>query len=86
MQTKLGTRQYCRDNVTMFPGNKVGCYYNITIFGVATPSKQRYLDIFRILLDPEVLLRCRFNEAIKLSRAQLCMRTQTFHWCATPSI
>ena len=49
---ELGTRQYCRDNETMFSGHKVVCYCSITIFGVAIPSKHRDLNIF---LDPEAL-------------------------------
>ena len=34
---QYGTRQYCRDNVTIFSGHKVVRYCNITIFVVATP-------------------------------------------------
>ena len=68
----------------MFAGHKVVCYCNITIFVVATPSRHRDLNIFRIFLVPEALLRwrvvvvalllshCRFREAKKLLRAQLC--------------
>ena len=33
----------------MFSGHKVVCYCNITKFGVATPSRHRDLNIFRIL-------------------------------------
>ena len=40
--TRAGhTRQYCRENVTMFSGHKVVCYCIITIFGVATPSRPK---------------------------------------------
>ena len=52
---ELGTRQYCRDNVTMFSGQKVVCYCNITIFVVATSSRHRDLNIFRIFLVPRAL-------------------------------
>ena len=40
--TRAGhTRQYCRENMTMFSGHKVVCYCIITIFGVATPSRPK---------------------------------------------
>ena len=41
-----------RDNVNMLSGHKDVCYYNITIFGVATPSRHRYINIFRIISGP----------------------------------
>ena len=69
----VGTRQFCRDNVTMLSGNKVVCNFYFTIFIVATPSRHWGLTIFRFFsspwLVPEAILRCR--EAKKLSRAQL---------------
>ena len=37
--TELGTRQFCRDNVTMLSGHKVVCTCYFTIFIVATPSR-----------------------------------------------
>ena len=37
--SELGTRQICRDNVTMFSGHKVDGICHFTIFVVATPSK-----------------------------------------------
>ena len=40
---ELGTRQYCRDNVTMLSDHKVVSYCNITIFVVATPSRPKYI-------------------------------------------
>ena len=59
---ELGTRQYCRDNETMFSGHTVICYCNITIFGVANPSRHRDLNIFRTFSGPRgsiTLSRCR---------------------------
>ena len=47
-----GTRQFCRDNVTMFSGHKVVCYFNITTFSLATPSRNRDLTIFRFFSGP----------------------------------
>ena len=72
---ELGTRQYCRNNETVFSGHKVVCYCNITLFGVAPPSRHRDLNIFRIFSGPccsITLSRCRCREAIQFSRAQLC--------------
>ena len=37
--TELGTRQFCRDNVTMLLGHKVVCNCHFTIFILATPSR-----------------------------------------------
>ena len=36
LYAELGTRLYCRDNLTMFSDHKVVCYCNITIFIVAS--------------------------------------------------
>ena len=36
--TELGTRQFCRDNVTTLSGHKVVCNCHFTVFIVATPS------------------------------------------------
>ena len=44
----MGTRQHWRDNVTMFSGHKVVGYCILTIFVVATPSRHRDLNIFRM--------------------------------------
>ena len=38
-EPELGTRQFCRDNGTMFSGHKVVCICHFTIFVVATPSR-----------------------------------------------
>ena len=61
----MGTRQFCRDNVTMFSDSKVGCYCNINTFVVATPSKHRDLKIKKNLV-PDAILRCRVVVAAKL--------------------
>ena len=77
VKTRAGhTRQYWRDNETMFPGHKVVCYCNITIFGCGYSIYCRHqdLNIFRKLSSPWgsiTLSHCRCHEAIKLSRAQL---------------
>ena len=71
LYAELGTRQYCCDNVTMFSGHKVVCLSNITVFCVATASRHRDLNIFRICSGPWgsfTLSRCRYREAIQLSR------------------
>ena len=48
--SELGTRQYCRDNVTMFLGHKVVILISVLVilylFVVATPSRLRDLNIF----------------------------------------
>ena len=78
--SELGTRQYCRDNKTMFSGNKYVCYCNITITGVETPSRHQYQNIFRILCGPWdsiTLSCCRCREAIIFSRAQLWILMQS---------
>ena len=51
LRPRPGTRQYCRDNVTMFSGHKVVCHC-ITIFIVATPSRHHDLNIFLIFSGP----------------------------------
>ena len=89
---ELGSRQFCRYNVSMLSGPKVVCNCHFTIFIVAIPSRHRGLTIFRFFagpwLFPEAILRCRVvalsrcrcREAKKLSRAQLCWR-QCFGFC-----
>ena len=82
--TELGTRQYCRDNVTMFSGHKVVSLCNITIFGVATPSRHRDINILRFFSGPSgsvTLSRICCREAIKLLRAQLCKNDHTSRGC-----
>ena len=76
--SELGTRWFCRDNVTMLSGHKVVCNCHFTIFIVVTPSRHWGLTIFGFffwsLTGPWgyiMLPRCRFHEAKKLSRAQL---------------
>ena len=72
---ELGTRQYCRDNETMFSGHKVVWYCNITLFGVATPSRhQADLNCFRFFSGSGgsiTLSHCGCRKTLKLSRAQL---------------
>ena len=72
-QQELGPRQYCRDNETtkLF----VISILLLLLFGVATPSWHRDLNICRILSGPWgsiTLILCRCRETIQLSRAQLC--------------
>ena len=84
---ELGTRQFCRDNVTMLSGHTFFCNFHFTIFIVATPSGHWGLTIFSIffwsLTGPYgyfnnfMLSRCRCHEAKKLSRAQLCFLHHT---------
>ena len=84
--TELGTRQYCRDNVTMFSSHKVVCYCNMTIHICCGHSifRHRDINIFRMFSCPQdsftlfgcrvvVLYSCR--EAKTMSRAQLCSCT-----------
>ena len=49
---ELGTRQHCRDNVTMLSGRKVVGFSIFTIFVVATLARHRDLNIFRIFSCP----------------------------------
>ena len=76
LYSELGTRQHCRDNVTMFVG-----YCIFTTFVVASPFRHRALKMFRIFSCPSSsyiyivalpLSRYRCREAKNLSRAQLC--------------
>ena len=64
LPSELGTRQYCRDNVTMFSGHMVVSFCTINIFGVAIPFRHRDLNIFRIFLS----LRLFYIVALSLSR------------------
>ena len=73
--SELGTRQFCRDNVTMLPCHTVvyNCHY--TIFIVATPSRHWGLTIFRFFsgpwLVPEAILRCRVVIVAKLKNCRM---------------
>ena len=71
-------RQYCCDNVTMFAGNKVVCYCNITLFSVSRHGDLNICHIFSGPWGSITLLRCRCREAIKLSRAPLLRFSLTF--------
>ena len=71
----------------MFAGHKVVCYCNITIFVVATPSRHRDLNIFRIFLVPEALLRWRVV-VVALLLSHCCYRIVVFAKlknCCVPS-
>ena len=45
---ELGTRQHCRDNVTMFSGNTIVAYSIMAKFVVTNQFRHRGLNIFRI--------------------------------------
>ena len=72
---ELGTRQFCRNNVTMFSGHKVVCICNFTIFVVATPARHWGLTIFRNFSGPwlilEALLRCHVVVVAKLKNCRV---------------
>ena len=76
--SELGTRQDCRDNMTMFSGHKVVFYCKVAIFVVAIPSTHRDLNTFNIFLLPEALLRCRVNlsRSYKNCRLPSCDRVK----------
>ena len=66
---KVFLQSWARDNtvaMNMFSSHKVVFYCNITIFVVDTPSRHRDLNIFKKILVPEALLRCRVVDAAKL--------------------
>ena len=79
---ELGTRQQCRDNVTMFSGQKVFgycllAYCIIPVFVVTTPSRNRppkhLSNIFWSLRSSITLWHCRCCKAKnKIARAQVC--------------
>ena len=87
--TELGTRQFCRDNVTMLAGHKVVCNCHFIKFIVATPSRHLGLTICRFFSCPLLVLeatyitlsRCHGREAKKLSRAQLWGWIWQLTWC-----
>ena len=60
---ELGTRQHCRDNVTMISGHKIVGYCIMSIFAGAAQFSGQWSSITK---------RCRCREAKQLSRAQLC--------------
>ena len=64
---ELGTRQFCRNNVTMLSGHKVVSNWHFTIFIVATPSRQWGLTIFEFFLVPDWSLRLYYVVALPLS-------------------
>ena len=72
---ELGTRKFCRDNVTMLSGHKVVCICHFTIFVVASPSRHRGLTIFQNFSGPwlflEALLRCRIVVVAKLKNCRM---------------
>ena len=73
--SELGTRQFCRDNVTTLSGHKVVCNCHYTIFIAATPSRHWGITIFRFFsspwLVPETLLRCRVVVVAKLKNCRV---------------
>ena len=72
---ELGTRQFCRDNVTIFSGPKVVCYCHFNLFVVATTSRHWGLTIFRLFsspwLVPEAMLHCRVVVVAKLKSCRV---------------
>ena len=64
-------------HATIIPRQRdhVVCYCTITISGVATPSRHWPLNIFKLLLVPEALLRCRVV-ALSLSRSYTIVAAQ----------
>ena len=75
--TELGTRQYCRDNVTICSGHKVVCYCNITIFDVATTSRQRDFNIFGIFLVREAVHCPKSRERFLSLERDVTIKTTT---------
>ena len=72
---ELGTSQFCRDNVTMFSGNKVICCWLVAILLNLFLLHHLDLNIFRIFSGPWGLISLsrRQREAKKLSGAYLCI-------------
>ena len=80
--SELGTRQHCRDNVTMFSGLKVVGFTIATIFVVSTQStvcRHRDHNIFQIFPVPEALLCCRVVIVAKLKHCRL-PSSVFFYW------
>ena len=76
----MGTRQQCRDNVTMFSGQTIVGYCIITIFDVTTPFRHRDLISFRIFFVFEALLHCPIVVVAKLKNCRVpkFAKTQRF--------
>ena len=68
---ELGTRQFFRDNVTMFSGHKFFFFLQYYCICLATPSRHIDLNIFRIFFVPEALLRCRVVVVTKLKNCRV---------------
>ena len=68
--TEPGTRQFCRDNGTMFSGYS---FYLLQYFCtcLATPSRHRDINIFRSFLVLEALLHCRIVFVAKLKNCRV---------------
>ena len=64
---ELGTRQHCRDNVTMFSGYKVVSFCHITIYYLFHTETLTFFFKFLSLKLYYVV----FHESIQLSRARL---------------
>ena len=52
LNTELGPRQYCRDNVTMFSAHKMVVYCILSIVVVVTPVRHQDNNIFLIFSCP----------------------------------
>ena len=63
LSCQLGTRQHCRDNVTMFSGQKMIDYLD---------NEALIFLVFSCHWSSITLLHCRCRKAKKLSRVQLC--------------
>ena len=71
--SELGTRQFCRDNVTRFSGHKVVIYCNITVFVwlLLLVARSKYFSNFSCPRGSMTVSRCRLRKAQKLSCAHL---------------
>ena len=56
--TLRGTRQHCRDNVTLFSGQTIVAYCFLAIFVGGTPVGQRGIIIYRIFFVAEAVTCC----------------------------
>ena len=75
-EPKLGTRQRCRDNGTMFSGHKVVGYFIITIFNMATRNQKPLIFFLSLKLVYVVTLsfsriwnNCRVPSSVKTTRS-----------------
>ena len=68
LSTELGTRQYCRDNVTRFSGQTIVDYCTLTISFVVTLLRHRAVTFFVRFLDTKAIfyVRCRVVVVAKL--------------------